>query len=130
LQGADLRGANIEGANFGTAYLRGADLRGANLEGANFGGAILEGVDLEGAYFEGANFEGVKGAVLPSIFICGTKHNFFYMNGKIRIGCEEHPVKYWLENYKSIGKINNYSDDQVNEYYQYIKFCIDIKGEE
>jgi uncharacterized protein YjbI with pentapeptide repeats len=50
LRGADLRGANLEGAN-----LRGADLIGANLEGANLRGADLIGANLRGADLYGAD---------------------------------------------------------------------------
>jgi hypothetical protein len=48
-RGAYLRGANLEGANLEGAYLRGANLEGANLEGAYLRGAYLEGANLEGA---------------------------------------------------------------------------------
>jgi len=71
LKGAYLKGANLEGANLKWAYLKGANLeganlKGANLEGANLEGANLEGANLEGAYLEGANLEGanLKGAYL------------------------------------------------------------------
>ena len=50
LSGADLRGANLSGAN-----LRWADLRGANLSGANLNGANLHWADLNGANLNGAN---------------------------------------------------------------------------
>jgi hypothetical protein len=47
--GAYLRGANLEGANLEGAYLRGANLEGAYLRGAN-----LRGANLGDAYLEGA----------------------------------------------------------------------------
>ncbi len=57
---ADLRGANLWGANLGDANLRGADLwdadlRGANLWDANLRGAILEDANLWGANLRGAD---------------------------------------------------------------------------
>jgi len=55
---ADLGGANLRGANLGGANLRGANLRGANLGGANLRGADLRGADLVGANLGGANLRG------------------------------------------------------------------------
>lgn len=76
LEGADLKGAHLEGAYFWGAYLEGADLRGARLEGANLYGASLkkaglleahlEGADLRVAHLENACLQGarLKGANL------------------------------------------------------------------
>ena len=50
LDGANLRGANLRGADLDGANLRGADLRGADLDGAN-----LRGADLRVAYLRGAD---------------------------------------------------------------------------
>jgi hypothetical protein len=130
------RGANLGGANLRGAYLEGAYLRGANLGGANLGGAYLEGANLEGAnlegaylrgaYLEGAYLRGANGIKLPIINIQGSVHHLFYMDGKISIGCESHTVKKWIDDYKLIGKRNNYTDEQIEEYYKYIKFCADM----
>jgi uncharacterized protein YjbI with pentapeptide repeats len=58
LYGADLRGADLSGANLYGADLRGADLRGADLREANLRGANLYGADLYGADLRGANLRG------------------------------------------------------------------------
>jgi len=63
---ADLRGANLGGANLGGADLRGANLGGANLRdadlrGANLGGANLRDADLRNADLRGANLGGATG---------------------------------------------------------------------
>ncbi|EIU6600391.1 pentapeptide repeat-containing protein [Salmonella enterica] len=55
LRGADLRGANLRGANLCDTNLRGADLYGANLCGANLCDTNLRGADLYGANLCGAN---------------------------------------------------------------------------
>ena len=68
------RGANLEGANLGGAYLGGADLRGAYLGGANLGGADIEGAYLGGAYLRGANLEG---AYLRGAKNYVNSHDFF-----------------------------------------------------
>ena len=66
LRSADLRGANLLGADLEGANLRGADLEGADLEGADLRSADLRGADLEGANLRGADLEGanVTGTIL------------------------------------------------------------------
>ncbi|ELN7592190.1 pentapeptide repeat-containing protein [Salmonella enterica] len=68
LRGADLRGANLCGADLRGADLRGADLRGADLRGANLCDADLRGADLRGADLRGAN---LCGADLRGANLCG-----------------------------------------------------------
>jgi hypothetical protein len=132
LRGANLRGANLEGANLEVANLEGANLIGANLEGANLRVANLEGANLRVANLEGANLEGAnlrvaKGIKLPIINITGSMHSVFYMDDKIKIGCEEHSIDYWLENYESIGEDHEYTDEQIKEYKVYIDAIAIIK---
>ncbi|ECL0005320.1 pentapeptide repeat-containing protein [Listeria monocytogenes] len=55
LRRADLSGANLRGANLSYADLRRADLSGANLRGANLSYADLRRADLSGANLRGAN---------------------------------------------------------------------------
>ena len=60
LRGADLRGANLSranliGANLSGANLSEADLRSADLSGANLSEADLRGADLRGANLSRAN---------------------------------------------------------------------------
>ena len=52
---ADLRGANLFGANLSDADLRGANLSDADLRGANLSCANLRGADLSGANLSCAN---------------------------------------------------------------------------
>jgi len=60
LRGADLRGANLRRADLSGADLRGADLRSANLCGANLYGADLRSANLSGANLRGANLRGAN----------------------------------------------------------------------
>lgn len=60
LRGADLRGANLGGADLREAQLEGAYLGGANLWGTNLEGASLEGANLVGANLGDANLEGAN----------------------------------------------------------------------
>ena len=57
LYGADLREANLRGADLYRANLCGADLRGADLCGADLYRANLRGADLCGADLRGADFD-------------------------------------------------------------------------
>ena len=38
----------------------------------------------------------------------------------VSIGCKTHTVDEWLDNYREIGQENNYTDEQVEEYYDYL----------
>ncbi|MGH6815567.1 MAG: pentapeptide repeat-containing protein [Hyphomicrobiaceae bacterium] len=58
LQGADLKDAELQFADFTEAKMQGAALRRANLQGAVFGGADLEGADMKEAKLHGAKMTG------------------------------------------------------------------------
>ncbi|MGK7521244.1 pentapeptide repeat-containing protein [Salmonella enterica] len=60
LRGADLCGANLYGADLCGADLCGANLYGADLCGANLYGANLRGANLRGADLRGANLRGAN----------------------------------------------------------------------
>jgi len=55
LQGANLRGANLQGADLWNANLQDADLQGADLWNANLQDADLRGANLRGAYLSRAD---------------------------------------------------------------------------
>ncbi|MBX9496093.1 pentapeptide repeat-containing protein [Yersinia enterocolitica] len=73
LRGANLCGANLRGADLRDADLCGADLRGANLRDADLCGANLCGADLRGADLRDANLCGanLRGADLRDADLCG-----------------------------------------------------------
>ena len=103
LRDANLRGADLEDANLRDANLRGADLRGADLEDANLRGADLRGANLEDANLRdanledanlrGANLEDAKNAplIIPTLRWLVCINGFGYM----RIGCQNHKVEQW-----------------------------------
>ena len=78
LEGANLRGADLEGAYLRGANLRDADLAGANLRGANLEGANLRGADLAGAYLRGAN---LRDADLAGANLRGANLRDAYLRG-------------------------------------------------
>ncbi len=71
---ANLRGANLTGADLSEANLTGADLSEANLSGADLNGADLSGADLSGAGLRGANLSeaDLRGASLYRADLRGT----------------------------------------------------------
>jgi pentapeptide repeat protein len=122
LSGAYLRGAYLSGA-----YLSGADLSGADLSGAYLSGADLSGADLSGADLRGADLRGayLRGATLPEgmsiMQVLGTAHGIVALHTpdgcEVRIGCCEcHPLEWWGEHYKAVGRKQAYTAAQINEY--------------
>jgi len=73
LRHADMQGADLTGANLRHADLRGADLRGANLTGADLIHANLRYADLRGANLTGAN---LRGADLRSANLTGANMDY------------------------------------------------------
>ena len=110
-------GVYLSGAYLCEAYLSGAYLRGAYLSGANLSRADLRGADLRGAY--------LRGATLPEgmsiMQVLGTAHGIVALHTpdgcEVRIGCCEcHPLEWWGEHYKAVGRKQAYTAAQINEY--------------
>ncbi|MDY7383450.1 pentapeptide repeat-containing protein [Acinetobacter baumannii] len=88
----------VEAAIAADADLRGADLYGADLRGANLRGADLYGADLRGANLRGADLYGadLRGAKAAPLFVYGLCWDVIISGlGKMRIGCQEHSVADW-----------------------------------
>jgi uncharacterized protein YjbI with pentapeptide repeats len=124
LEGADLYGANLRRANLYGAILRSADLRGADLSGANLEGADLRYADLRGANLKGANLYGANlGGAKGILIFQAEQHPAYFQGTHIKIGCEYHPVGYWMENYRTIGEKNGYTAEQIEDYGSFINIC-------
>ena len=108
LKGACLRNAYIAVANFRGADLRDADLREVDLIRTNLAGADLRNANLIGAYLK------------RLIEINGSVHRLQYYNNQLRIGCYEYPLAYWLIMYDTIGRENDYTEEQIREYKAYM----------
>ena len=76
-------------------------------------------IEINNRYNHKVIFSGVGN----SIFICGSRHNFWAYDRKIEIGCECHAIAEWIENYAEIGKKNYYTESEIAEYKQYIDFA-------
>ena len=94
LRGADLRGADLYGANLRYANLRGADLYGADLRYANLRGADLYGANLRGADLYGANLRGanLRGADLRGANLNGASGNRLEI--KSLFISDDYPITY------------------------------------
>lgn len=112
LRGADLRGAILVGANLGCAKLVGANLGGANLVGANLVGAKLGGAT------------GLLSKPVIPLQIGGSRHWILVrQDGYLTIGCDHRPLAEWEERYESIGRVEHYTDAEVQEYRAHIAHC-------
>jgi acyl-[acyl carrier protein]--UDP-N-acetylglucosamine O-acyltransferase len=67
---------------------------------------------------------GDSAEILKTLFITGTKHSVnWWGTGIINIGCHKNTIEYWLENYYRIGKLEGYSEIEIEEYKSYILIC-------
>ena len=96
---------------------------------ANLSRANLSGADLSGAYLSGADLQNTE-----IIIFCLSKHFGFAHFGEqysenslIQVGCENHSLEFWLENYRKIGLENNYTEKGIQMYGAQLKMLYDIK---
>jgi len=67
---------------------------------------------------------GDKEVILKTIFIAGTKHTVtWYGTNEINIGCHKKSISWWLKNGKDIAEREGYSEEQTEEYRQYVLIC-------
>ena len=114
LQGADLRGAYLQGAYLQDAYLQGAYLRGAYLQGAY----------LQGAYLRGADLQGAKG-ITPKVLQIGGSRDWVIVHkyGQVQIGCMQETLEWWEDHYRAVGRKEDYTAEEVEEYREHIAAC-------
>ena len=127
LREANLREANLKGTNLWAANLKRADLGGADLYGADLRDANLKRADLKGADLRAANLEGAQGVLTFK----GSRHfsfTYFFNNEvRIQIGCRNNSLITWLRDAEKIGKDNNYTDEDINLYKNWITFIYSNK---
>ena len=78
-----------------------------------FGHARVSGVAFIGgdAQVSGGDWE------ISPLYVQGTRHSITTSSfSTLTIGCQEHPVEYWLENYEAIGVAEGYTERQIEEY--------------
>ncbi len=119
LSGANLRGADLSGADLSCADLSYADLSGADLSYANLRSADLSGADLSCANLRSADLSCAN----LIIFQFQRNQAFYTFDGTLRIGCQVLPIIEWFETFEAIGKQNEYSEEQIQMYGEFIKSC-------
>ena len=119
LSKADLSKADLSKADLSGANLFGANLFGANLAGADLSRANLSGADLFGANLSEADLSGAKGIIR----ISGTRHEVLSTTKGIWVGCMTFDFKTWKDEFKQAGMDNNYTQDQIKEYKEYLELC-------
>jgi uncharacterized protein YjbI with pentapeptide repeats len=126
LSWADLRGANLRGSNLSEANLSWADLRWANLSEADLSEANLSEADLSWADLRGSNLREADLSGAQGAFVTGYygKHHAVAAGGYIFIGCERHTYQEWLDNGEQIGKDNEYTDAEIEDYMDWIRLAI------
>ena len=60
--------------------------------------------------------------LVRGICFSGSKHHVAYWGeDAIQIGCKKFTIQEWLDNFKSIGEKEHYSEEQIQEYWNYIE---------
>lgn len=58
--------------------------------------------------------------VKHTLCIHASRHTITYWGcDAIQIGCKQYTISKWLSNYEKIGRSNNYSDKEIEEYWMY-----------
>jgi hypothetical protein len=118
LSDANLSEVNLSQANLSEANLSMANLWGANLSEANLSEANLWGANLSEANLSEANLWGANGTYsmqlsAHTIVVWFDRESSEYI---VKVGCKEYSIDHWLERYESIGRRNDYSELQCEEY--------------
>ena len=92
----------------------------------------LERANLERANLGGANLEWANLGDLKIIQVGGSKHWIVALltpvGCEVRIGCQHHPLAWWLEHYAAIGRTEGYMDAQVAEYERHLRYVAEWAG--
>ena len=63
--------------------------------------------------------------VLNPLTITGSAHPVSLVSyTQIAVGCEIHDFAYWLKNYKTVGKENGYTPEQIKEYGEILNYLV------
>lgn len=100
---------------FEEAVLIKGEMRGGVMWGGVMRGGVMHGGEMWGGVIE-----------VSMLQIQGTRHFCYASPTKtgesiwLGIGCEFHPIEWWIENFESVGKSEGYTTEQIAEYKLYI----------
>ena len=99
-----------KGASIGNGASIGYDTSIGNRASIGYGASIG---------YDASIGNGIK--LLKNFYIVGSKHLITYTgNNTLSIGCHNFTIDKWKECFKTVGEKENYSNEQIEEYYQYI----------
>ena len=118
--GGEMRGGVMWGGEMHGGVMRGGEMWGGVMWGSVMHGGVMHGGVMRGGVMWGGVVE------VSMLQIQGTRH-FCYASptedGKeiwLGIGCEFHPIDWWMENYEATGRHEDYTEDEIAEYLAYI----------
>ena len=71
-----------------------------------------------------------NGCKVPkSLFISASQHSVSYWGyDAIQIGCKKYTISEWQKHFREIGKAEDYSEEQIDEYGSYIDLIAKLHG--
>ena len=88
-------------------------------------------LDLLDSYEEICEYRKLgEGCKVPkSLFISASQHSVSYWGyDAIQIGCKKHTISEWQKHFREIGKAEDYSEEQIDEYGFYIDLIAKLHG--
>jgi hypothetical protein len=138
IRGGEIRGGVIRGGVIRGGVIRGGVIRGGVIRGGVIRGGVIRGGVIRGGEIRGGVIRGgvIRGGVIrcgdwskAPLQIQGSRHFVNVCNKFVlRIGCNEFTFEHWKENFKTIGKENGYTAEEITEYGLYINLVIKIYG--
>ena len=92
----------------------------------NGGGWVANTATVDASAFVGSDARVHGDAwVLNPLTITGSAHSVSLVSyTQIAIGCKIHDFAYWLKNYKTVGKENGYTPEQIKEYGEILNYLV------
>ena len=92
----------------------------------NGGGWVANTATVDVSAFVGRDAQVYGDAwVLNPLTITGSAHTVSLVSyTQIAVGCEIHDFAYWLKNYKTVGKENGYTPEQIKEYGEILNYLV------
>ena len=117
-----LRGADLRGANMGSA-----DLRGADLSGANMGSANLRYANLRYANMGSADLRGAIGNMLEIKSMQLERYAIAWTADQLQIGCKNYPIAEWFEfDDNTIAAMDDGALEWWKKYRDFIRAAIEL----